>query len=180
MINKEKETQIIYFPGYGSDSSSDTCKKINDEFGHTMCIKYDNVDPVKAEEQIIEQMNNIISKYHDPFIVGSSLGGYWANYAACKYKLPVVLINPSLKPRKTLGKYGVDEKFLKKYKKSLDIQISRSVFLGKNDDVVDPSIADKTFKNNSKIIWLNEGHRLNDFSPVIVELKYQLNNIQDF
>jgi predicted esterase YcpF (UPF0227 family) len=49
-------------------------------------------------EEIIENFNDKIT------LVGSSLGGFYAIYLAHKYKLKVVLINPSLAPYETLLK----------------------------------------------------------------------------
>jgi predicted esterase YcpF (UPF0227 family) len=39
------------------------------------------------------------------YLMGSSLGGFWATYLAEKYDLPAVLINPAVSPQKFMPKY---------------------------------------------------------------------------
>ena len=54
----------------------------------------------------IEMLCDIIaSQKEEVCLVGSSLGGYYALYLAQKYKLKIVLINPSIYPYKTLASY---------------------------------------------------------------------------
>ena len=56
-------------------------------------------------EQIIE------STTHQPwFLIGSSLGGYFANYLSNKYQLSAVLINPAVKPFLLLKDYIGEQK----------------------------------------------------------------------
>ena len=56
--------------------------------------------------QLVEQLSN-----RPVYLVGSSLGGFWATYLAEKYNLPAVLINPAVNPQNFMPKYvGVDLK----------------------------------------------------------------------
>jgi hypothetical protein len=40
----------------------------------------------------------------DVILVGTSMGGFWANWAAARKGLKAVIINPAITPRKTLTK----------------------------------------------------------------------------
>lgn len=39
------------------------------------------------------------------YLIGSSLGGYWASYLAERYNLPAVIVNPSVAPDKMMPSY---------------------------------------------------------------------------
>lgn len=56
----------------------------------------------------ITQLEDIIDKQKNNtrwYLIGSSLGGYFANYLSEKYNLPVALVNPAVKPYELLGEY---------------------------------------------------------------------------
>ncbi len=56
---------------------------------------------IRQLEQLIEQT----SGNNSWFLIGSSLGGYFARYLSQKYQLPAVLINPVVKPYELLVDY---------------------------------------------------------------------------
>jgi len=58
--------------------------------------------------EAIVQLENIIEQQMQQshwYLIGSSLGGYFASYLAEKYNLPAVLINPAIKPYELLDDY---------------------------------------------------------------------------
>lgn len=56
--------------------------------------------------QLVEQLSN-----RPVYLVGSSLGGFWATYLAERFNLLAVLINPAVSPQNFMPKYlGVDLK----------------------------------------------------------------------
>lgn len=60
----------------------------------------------KILTQLVEQLSN-----HPVYLVGSSLGGFWATYLAERFNLPAVLINPAVSPQNFMPKYvGIDLK----------------------------------------------------------------------
>ena len=105
----------------------------------------------------------------DSILVGSSLGGYYAIYLAEKYGLKAVLINPSLKPYKTLKRYvGIQYRYCdnkpfmwkKEYLKELKKLKSPTkrgkylVLLQSKDEVLNYKKALKKFKykTNARVI----------------------------
>ncbi|MBE7176472.1 MAG: hypothetical protein INR69_08725 [Mucilaginibacter polytrichastri] len=158
-----KKNRLIYFPGYGSDERSGTYRYLQKHFGaeNMACIRYDNADAEQAWQQIVEQIDTLKQASETLFIIGSSLGGYWANRTANHFHLPFVLINPSTNPSVTLAKYGVGPEHLEKFGPSPTEVPPRFIILGENDDVIDPQRANALFGNKTRIIWVNDGHRLN-------------------
>jgi len=58
--------------------------------------------------EAIKQLEAIISAttHHESWcLIGSSLGGYFANYLSEKYRVPAVLVNPAVKPYELLHDY---------------------------------------------------------------------------
>jgi predicted esterase YcpF (UPF0227 family) len=63
---------------------------------------------VSNPKEAIEQLEQIIQSSQTNsswYLMGSSLGGYYASYLSEKYDLPSVLINPAIKPFELLKDY---------------------------------------------------------------------------
>ena len=61
-----------------------------------------------APQEAIAQLEKIIEQYSDNtqwFLIGSSLGGYFASYLTEKYQYLSVLVNPAVKPYELLSDY---------------------------------------------------------------------------
>lgn len=152
---------IIYLHGFASVGNSAKSQAIRAAFPDTTVIAPDlPVDP----DQVIEIVTGLVDdalKTHPqalPLIfVGTSLGGFWANYFAHQYHARAVLVNPSLMPSDTLyralenptvnHKTGmpvtVTEQDLWKFDKLedeiIDCQMGDTlvdVFLAKDDDII--------------------------------------------
>ena len=64
-------------------------------------------------QEAISQLEAIIEKEganNTWYLIGSSLGGYFANYLSNKYQLLAVLINPAIKPFTLLEEYIGEQK----------------------------------------------------------------------
>lgn len=103
---------------------------------------------------------------YDDVILGSSLGGFWANYFSLKYKISAVLVNPVVNPSVKLKQLG--------YLRSLDYipfeqEIAsggispRIVLLAQNDEVLDYREAQNYYSQQCEVLTFPNGeHRMND------------------
>ncbi len=100
--------KIIYIHGFGSCGNSNKSKVLQ-KLNYTLLSP--NLPP--SPRNAINMLESVITP--ETVLMGSSLGGYYAIYLAEKYFLKAILINPSLKPYKTLKKYtGLQYRFCDK------------------------------------------------------------------
>lgn len=95
---------IIYIHGFGSScqgTKSIVLKEIFKEKGFiTPSLSYVPDLAIKTLIELIETFQ----KYEEVYLIGSSLGGYYATYLADYFNIPAVLINPAVKAPITLQK----------------------------------------------------------------------------
>lgn len=151
---------IIYLHGFASVGNSAKSQAIRAAFPDTTVIAPDlPVDP----DQVIEIVNKLVADAvaaqpdTQLIFVGTSLGGFWANYFAHQYHARAVLVNPSLQPSQTL--YAALEKLTVNHKTGEPVTVTEQdlwkfdkledeiidcplgddlvdVFLAKDDDVI--------------------------------------------
>jgi hypothetical protein len=149
---------IIYFHGFRSVGKGPKSQMLINKFGIDNVLAPDlPVDPIEVEKLI----NGIIrdNSNYPLIFVGTSLGGFWANYFSQKWDAPGVLINPLTDPSKMLeknvyllntnyvtGKFTeVKDEYLKefatreKYLKENSNGYLTHLFLSWDDEVIDPS-----------------------------------------
>ncbi|WP_456488146.1 YqiA/YcfP family alpha/beta fold hydrolase [Caminibacter pacificus] len=176
---------IVYIHGFASCAKSNKTKILRDYFGDLVAINLPP-SPLEAIEKLKE--------YAKPgnLLIGSSLGGYYAMHLAEKYGLKAVLINPSLKPYKTLKPYiGTQYRYCDntpfKWKKSYLKELKKLktkpkrgkylVLLQSGDEILNYKKALKKFKKlpNAKVVVEYGGnHRfenLNDYLSMIENFK---------
>lgn len=175
--------KIIYFHGYASSPESNTAKTISQQISDVETIPVS----VSYSEDIIQQIAEIthaLDMYVNDGIklifVGSSAGGFLANYFSLIYTSPAVLINPSLSPSKSFVKYKLPRWLLNQYlvienivNKFPNYKRNVNVFLGKDDDIVDPYVTEKLFSPH-QTTFIDEGHRITkegSFHKIINNIK---------
>jgi len=165
---------ILYIHGFRTTPNSFKAQTLKTHYGDNIIISNHPIIPQEA----IEYLENIIKKEKIKTIIASSLGGFYATYLAQKYHLKTVLINPSVEPYKSLGRYlGVNSKdngeefvWKKEYMQVLErFKIDKIdkkrffLFLQTGDEILDYRIAEK-FYSGSKLILEEEGnHRFQGF-----------------
>ena len=180
---------IIYLHGFASTGNSKKSQSLKEHFGQDRVYAPDlPTDP----DQVISIIDTIVSGVsHYPLIfVGTSLGGFWANYFAQKYDAIAVLVNPSVNPDQTMkARIGVP---LVNYATEEPINITQDhvnkfaqckeeaaalyngnlvhVFLAKDDNTVDYTIALEELKYfKSCTITEDGGHRYDDKWSLVIE-----------
>jgi len=118
-------------------------------------------DCASALEKIVEQS---IKEGDDIYLMGSSMGGFWATYLAECYDLPAVLINPAVDVIKLFPAY-LDQP-LKNYH-------TDDVYCLKSDDLTALSRYDTAVIHRHRNYWLfaQKGDETLDYR--LAESKYQ-------
>lgn len=159
---------IIYIHGFGGSGEGVKSRILRDIFS-----KEEFIAPSLSyvPELAISTLHDVISsllKHEKIYLIGSSLGGYYATYMANYYNIPAVLINPSTKPTMTLRKvlgnthnYFDESSFewnenhiemLKEYEVE-DIKSELYMLLTqKGDELLDYKEGVNKFKNSKQIV----------------------------
>lgn len=97
---------IVYLHGFGSAGGGPKPEALVDAFGTENVISPTlPVNPDEVETIVTTIVRDVATTGNWPLIfVGTSLGGFWANYFAQKWDSPCVIINPSTSPSKSLAR----------------------------------------------------------------------------
>jgi predicted esterase YcpF (UPF0227 family) len=88
---------VIYIHGFGSSSLSKKAQTLKSRFGNRIVIPSLPNIPKLSIETLKEIIESSI-RFGDVYLVGASLGGYYALYLQKLYNLRAVVINPAVKP----------------------------------------------------------------------------------
>lgn len=157
---------IVYFHGYGSSPVSDKVTTLRESLGVPVYAFPADIDPDEATKLIeynIDMM--LLDNMHaetNILFVGTSLGGWMASKMAEKYKVPAIIINPSVTPKTSLLKYGVDPSVCAKYNDMI-VSPNNVYFFAENDEVIDNSILRKAWKDRGIQVHIDPeaNHRYN-------------------
>ena len=142
---------ILYFHGFASSSDSNKAKIFFNYISENhKNIKLETPDLDNNFRKAVSQIKDLIKTNDKPIaFLGSSLGGYYAQYFSQKYKSKAILINPAIPPLEGfeihLGEnenYSTGDKFFIEEK---DIEFIRSLYF-------------KNFKNQENTLILLESH----------------------
>jgi predicted esterase YcpF (UPF0227 family) len=101
---------IFYLHGYNSSPQSHKAQLCGRYFQHCQhagqaLIDYQVPQLSYAPALAIAQLQSLIANAEQPLLIGSSLGGYYANYLAQQFDCKAVLINPAIYPDHLLVDY---------------------------------------------------------------------------
>jgi predicted esterase YcpF (UPF0227 family) len=172
---------ILYFHGFASSGNSAKSQALAQAFGSHQVVAPDfPYDCAAIEDMVEREIFKAVQNLAEPIVfVGTSLGGFYANYFAAKYDSPAVLVNPSIRADLTLqqkiGKhvnYATNEEFevTEKYVADLSDWFSYtkenyngrriSLFLAENDEVINAFDTGRQMPHVFKrFVYKDGGHR---------------------
>lgn len=190
----EASISLIYLHGFASGGDTPKTRALKDRFPDELVIA-PNLD--HNPDVVMKTVDNIISRLlaagEDEFIlVGSSLGGFYANCLGNHYDIPRVLINPAITPsitlRPMLGEvqnFATGETFIwqEDHLSSLwflEKRIERrneaysvvynntDVVIARDDDVIDVDATIVHYQDHQAAVHIFDegGHRFNNMDPV--------------
>lgn len=141
-------------------------------------LTYDHNDPIGSINKIIEQLG---SQPEHPILIASSLGGWYAEQIARRFPVDLILYNPSLNPRDSLEKYGVDSRVRAQYH-AIDqtnmAQCMRFAVVSTDDDVVAPDNALNIYSGRATVHQTTGGHRMTEQNcDMVVDCYNYLSNL---
>jgi hypothetical protein len=161
---------IIYIHGLNSSCQSNTAKLLRDEFGNNFLCPNLPLNPKlwgKTLDKFFSEIN-LDQKYT---ILGSSTGGFFANYFANKFGCKLILVNPVVDPSDLKQFVGINQNFhtgaeweltendvdyLEKFK--IDANIPTLLFLGQNDEILDYRKSKRKFEGKAEVIVTKDSH----------------------
>ena len=137
-----------------------------------------------------ETLNQIISQIDlndEIVVIASSFGGFWASHLPYKNYAQLVLVNPLIDPYESFFKKHYSQSFTediaKTYKDKPDTIRGQgypiTLYLAKDDDILDYKIADKYYKGYCDVKYIGGGHKLTNYKEIIDDIKLYENYIAE-
>ena len=184
---------FIYLHGFNSkgNPTSDKLKEL-DKLGDVITLNYNSFAPYEGIlENLAEKVKKEIRTYPagEVALVGTSLGGYWAGTLSGIYGIPAILMNPAIRPAKTLKKnVGLTLKnFVSGEVNTLSEDIPKSypdlpkkgilmIMVDEGDEVLDPYETQKYFADYGPILFNEGSHRFEHMPEALPKIKKFLNH----
>jgi predicted esterase YcpF (UPF0227 family) len=157
---------IVYLHGLNSSGTGPKTDALIKRFGKENVVSPDLPIIPKQVENIVGKIVRETKNFPIVF-VGTSLGGFWANYFAQLWDTRCVIVNPAILPSQELPSLGVSKNIANLYK-PYEVRIYGdmlngnriSLFAAKDDDVIPYDEMLKAFPNTASTIVTNTGgHR---------------------
>ena len=185
-----KGIMIFHFHGFASGGNSWKIGELKKHLpNETIIAPTLPVDP----QEVVKLFEHVVTEQGKPgLLIGSSLGGFYAYYAATRFNIPAVLINPSITPWVTLQGYiGINKRYYSgepfEWKaqyldslKKLGDQINAygpkhhllHFFLSTDDEVLDLKVIPEHFPDAGSIrFYDNCQHSFTRFVEIIPEIE---------
>lgn len=110
-----KNSGCLYLHGFLSSPASEKAQQMlglfeqHPELGEILTPELTH-HPVDAIALAEAELSALQQQHEKVWLVGSSLGGFYATYLAEKFKVPAVLINPAVRPHELFRHYIGDHK----------------------------------------------------------------------
>ena len=146
--------KILNIHGYKGSAENSACLVLKEQ-GHDVIspqIDYDTESP----EKIFDELKNIFTKNKPDYIVGTSLGGFFALILSIESGTPTVLVNPCLMPFVTLTELGYNRDisgFIKLFGNFSQINQSNvCTIIGGADEVISYHYLTKKLISNHTVV----------------------------
>ncbi|WP_040724987.1 YqiA/YcfP family alpha/beta fold hydrolase [Thiomicrorhabdus sp. Kp2] len=179
-----KECIGVYLHGFLSSGQSEkgqwlTQKNTQDSFlgKSPLFTKFITVTyPIKSVHESLKVIESILAKYKDRLdkivMLGSSMGGFYAQYLGQKYQLPYIMINPALNPvpvfSENIGLHTnpstgevvlIDNAYIADIQsydvKTLDKNIPALLLIDTDDEVIDVDFAIQHYQDSAAVKRVN-------------------------
>jgi hypothetical protein len=181
---------IIYLHSFGSSGNSSKVDALCEKFGAENVFAPDlPFDPEEVDDVVYKLIHENYSGFKKLVFVGTSLGGFYANYYAMIHDTPAILVNPSCKPSETLRSklgmnknYATNEEFMVELAhldsmKSMREHAEReyngnliNLFVAKDDEVIPYEIPLEYFKHTAMTSVVETGgHRFMDHWDMVMD-----------
>jgi predicted esterase YcpF (UPF0227 family) len=181
---------IIYLHGFGSSGSSSKVDALRKRFGAENVFAPDlPFDPIEVIDLVNKLVYDNYTEFKKVVFVGTSLGGFYANYFAMVHDAPAILVNPSCKPSETLrNKLGVNKNFatneefmvelahlgvLASMREHTDRDYNGNLinlFVAKDDETIPYEIPLEYFKHTAMTTVVDTGgHRFTDHWDMVLD-----------
>lgn len=174
--------RIAYIHGFGSSSNgnkssflAEVAKELSLDF---IAVDYDSSTTYK---NCLTSILSQIPKERKSLIIGTSLGAFYAIAAANELLSPCIVLNPSLDPFQSLGKYvnkavnGVNSnaQAIESYKgRSFPVPLCKCIAMFETgDEILDHQSARNNLVGHAKIITIEGGsHRFENYDLLKAEI----------
>ncbi len=166
------------FNATGKTTASELSKVLEEE---VTLLSWDCTKPFN--ENLENMSNKIEVEWFETVVMGSSMGGFYANALANKLKVACALFNPVMDAKATLMKLkdsvpdNITEEVVNSYVRGKDEILPRVIIVGMKDDVLNPAETISYWQGKCELITVEEGHHITDFKPFKQNLIELGNNI---
>lgn len=185
---------IVYLHGFNSGGRSHKARWLREHLAPARVFAPDY--PAHRATQALRSLRKFIRRLRreNPqsrklMLIGSSLGGFWAQYLAPEFGACLVLINPSIRPDDTLDQHAgqyhneatgeetvlteQDVRALRKYRvEPCNPKVPTLVLLDEQDEVLDARIAAAALRGCGKIIMYPGGsHRFEHLAEALPDIR---------
>lgn len=186
-----KDRVILVFHGFKSAMPNRTYYDLQEAFGAHYTVagfNYDYTD-VAANRRELDDLFERFLEDRDVIVIGTSLGGFWADYAARRAGADaVIMVNPSVKPEETMRR-ALGEQYSKKRQLSFTVTEAhaaayaaatpaapvptrRLLLLTADDELLDHRVAAEAYaeiEGTETVVFETGGHSLPLARPDVME-----------
>lgn len=112
----------------------------------------------------------------DIVLIGSDMGGFYANALANKLQVPCALFNPVINPREVFNNIqitnqNITNEIINSYNPPKDVLLPRLVVVGIKDNILPPEKTIEYWKDKCRLKIVDEGHQITNLEQFQEDIK---------